>query len=115
VSALPRSVDVVLVVPLGDQAAQTLRQPIVGRGGFQTLFRRIQTGLVGDVLTVTEADYGRLIQMARGERLRGGYQHRARTVIGAIAWWRLYGRPRRLRLLPFARPTTQLTLPMGEL
>lgn len=102
--------------------ATIVRRPVVGRGGFQTLFRRIQAGLSGTVLTVSQADIDALVRMASGPagRRLGGFQHRAKALCVDVVLWDLRdwgnfsGRPRRVRLLPFSRAPHQLRLPFED-
>lgn len=113
---------VVRQIVLLPATAAIVRRPVVGRGGFQTLFRRIQGGLVGNVLTVAQADLDALVRLgsgAAGRRL-GGYQHRAKALIVDVVMWNLRdwgpfaGRPPRMRVLPFARGPRQLCLLFEE-
>ena len=60
--------------------AMTLRKPIRGRGGFQSLLRRLQCQLTGQLVDVTVADMERLrrYSVAYG---RGGFQCRTRSAV----------------------------------
>lgn len=101
----------VLVLSAAATAA-VLERPVVGRGVFQTLFRRIRTGVVGRTLTISRRDVDTLVGMASRERGQylGGYQRRAVKVIAEVMWWRLCV-PRRLKVLPFQQAPRQLWLP----
>lgn len=67
------------VVLLRYLSVALLRRPVVGRGGFQSLLRRLQAGLRGRALTVTDADLDRLVRYCAGPV--GGFQRRLRAVI----------------------------------
>lgn len=68
------------VIPLAPQTAAMLARPINGRGGFQSLMRRIQGGLRGQQLTVDQADLDALVRHVRGAHV-GGFQRRAREIL----------------------------------
>lgn len=107
VSALRKEWRVVRVTP---QTLELLQLRIVGRGGWQSLFRRIQAGLDGDVLTIAEADVSALVRLAvKDKRRRGGFQERAIALWADLFWVKLYGpHP---RVLTFTRRLQQTALP----
>jgi hypothetical protein len=65
------------LTPLG---ARILRKPIRGRGGFQSLLRKLQHQLDGRHLEVSRADLSRLRRYASGYG-GGGFQGRAKGVV----------------------------------
>lgn len=65
---------------LRTESLTVLARPVVGRGGFQSLIRRLQQGRRGRVLTVSERDLKALIAACRGQR-PGGFQLRCRAII----------------------------------
>lgn len=67
-------------VPLRQETADMLRRPIKGRGGFQSLMRRIQNGLRGRQLRVEQADLDSLLRAASGPSV-GGFQRRSRDIV----------------------------------
>jgi hypothetical protein len=67
-------------VKLHPQTAAMLRRPINGRGGFQSLMRRIQLGLQGRTLKVSQDDLDALIRAVSGPG-KGGFQQRARSIL----------------------------------
>jgi hypothetical protein len=82
--------------PLRPTTAQMLRRPIHGRGGFQSLMRRVQLGLRGRQLRVAEDDFNALIRATSGPTV-GGFQLRARDIVvdGVLEQLRLDGFPMR--------------------
>lgn len=62
------------------ESLELLGRPVVGRGGFQSLMRRLQAGLRGRVLTLSTKDLDALIRHCSGRTL-GGFQLRARALI----------------------------------
>lgn len=70
----------VLRVPLRPQTVAMLQRPIRGRGGFQSLMRRVQLGLRGRWLTVTREDIDGLVRAVKGPSV-GGFQRRARDIV----------------------------------
>lgn len=85
----------VRVVLLRPSTAALLAIRVVGRGGFQTLIRRLQSGLAGHVLTATVADIDRLIGYCQGPRA-GGFQRRLWAVVCDVVVASV--RPRLLRV-----------------
>lgn len=56
-----------------------LSADVVGNGGFQSFARRVQKGLDGTVLTLTDADLGRALRhIGYGS---GGYENRLRNAL----------------------------------
>lgn len=68
------------VVRLHSDTAAMLRRPINGRGGFQSLMRRIQLGLRGRQLRVGQADLDALVRALKQPHV-GGFQRRARAIL----------------------------------
>ncbi|MEP7308516.1 MAG: hypothetical protein ABJA98_23675 [Acidobacteriota bacterium] len=64
------------LTPLG---TRTLRKPIRGRGGFQSLLRKLRHQLDGRHLEVSRADLERLRRYAIG--YGGGFQGRAKGLV----------------------------------
>jgi hypothetical protein len=54
---------------------EQLMRPIRGRGGWQSLLRKLQRQLVGQVLSLTAVDIGR-IERYRSRYGKGGWQSR---------------------------------------
>lgn len=94
-----------------------LQRPIKGRGGFQSLMRRIQLGLRGRQLVVEQADINALIRATKGRAI-GGFQRRARDIIVDAVIDRLRADGFQIRedgpakVLPFHEH--QRVLPFGE-
>lgn len=65
---------------LQPESVRLLVKRVVGRGGFQSLLRRLQAGLHGSVLTATVPDLERLVRHCGGARV-GGFQRRARAIV----------------------------------
>jgi hypothetical protein len=85
-------------VPLHPDTAAMLRRPIKGRGGFQALMRRIQSGLRDHTLLITVDDYDALVRAVRGPHA-GGFQRRARAILVDVIMQELA--PTRGRVLVF--------------
>lgn len=68
---------------LHPQTAELLGRPVNGRGGFQSLLRRIQRGLNGLYLEVDVADINTLVRSASrgGIHRMGGFQQRVLALI----------------------------------
>lgn len=66
------------VMLLSAETQAMMRRPIRGRGGFQALLRRIQTGMDGELLWVDVDDLNALVRSANRGRWRqlGGFQRR---------------------------------------
>lgn len=94
----------VLAIP--PHVAAMVQKPITGRGGFQTLFRRIQAGLRGCILRLDERDLDRLVGLASSGKT-GGYQQRAELLLAGVFYWDLFIKPKRLKVLPFERRERQ--------
>ena len=78
---------------LSAETADMLRRPIRGQGGFQRLMRRVQAGLSGQRLDVSDDDINALIHATSGRQI-GGFQRRARAIIvDAVCQLREDGRP----------------------
>ena len=67
-------------IDLTPQGASTLRKPIRGRGGFQSLLRKLQHQLDGRHLEVSSVDLERLRRYAAAYG-GGGFQGRAKGVV----------------------------------
>ncbi len=66
-------------IPLGTDALTELGKPVVGRGGPQSLLRRLQSDLNQRVLTCSRKDFLRCREYALN--LGGGFQRRCQTVL----------------------------------
>lgn len=62
-------------ISLDAATADRLRKPVRGQGGFQSLLRRLQGQLHGRLLTVTAADYEKLVRYSTAYG-GGGWQGR---------------------------------------
>lgn len=104
---------IITVAVLKPSTVAMWRRPIVGEGGWQTLFRRIQAGLDGSVLTAATADLDELVRMVSGGKGKhlGGYQYRAKALVVDVCTWQVFRRPPRLRLLAFHRPPAPPPVP----
>lgn len=98
-----------------------LRRPIKGRGGFQSLMRRIQLGLRGRQLVIEQADLDALLRATRGPAC-GGFQRRARDIVVEAVMDRLRAEGFKMRDDPEAPPARVLSftehqrvLPFGDL
>lgn len=69
------------VIPLTRREAELVRRPVVGRGGYQSLLRRLQLGLHGHSLSISNQDLDALTRAVASKR-RGGFQQRAEAVVG---------------------------------
>ena len=65
-------------IQLSDRELAKITRAIKGRGGFQTLLRRIQKQIQGNILEASDADVERLIRYSF-EYGRGGFQEQAKT------------------------------------
>ena len=65
-------------IQLSDRELAKITKPIKGQGGFQTLLRRIQKQVHGNVLEASETDIEKLIRYSF-EYGHGGFQERAKT------------------------------------
>lgn len=72
------------VIPLTRREAELVRRPVVGRGGYQSLLRRIQRGLRGRALSISSQDLDALVRAVSGKK-RGGFQQRAEAIVGPPA------------------------------
>lgn len=61
--------------------AELVRRPVVGKGGYQSLLRRIQRGLHGRSLAIASKDLDALVRAVSGPK-RGGFQMRAEAIVG---------------------------------
>lgn len=68
------------VIVLGAASQAVLDTPVRGRGGFQSLLRRLQRGRHGELLTITQHDMDLLVKHCRGG-LAGGFQRRCRALL----------------------------------
>jgi hypothetical protein len=67
-------------IRLSGIALGRLKRPVRGRGGFQSLLRKLQDQLDGDVLRLEPADVERLIRYTL-EYGTGGFQNRTGPVV----------------------------------
>ena len=67
-------------IDLDPTEARTLRKPIRGRGGFQSLLRKLQHQLDGRQLEVSSVDLERLRRYAAAYG-RGGFQRRTKGAV----------------------------------
>ena len=65
-------------IQLSDRELAKITRPIKGKGGFQTLLRRIQKQIQGNVLEASDADVEKLIRYSF-EYGQGGFQEQAKT------------------------------------
>lgn len=67
--------------PLSPAAARGLAKPVVGKGGYQTLMRRLQKQTVDGVLTVSVRDMEMILRyiLSYGG---GGFQNRLASAAG---------------------------------
>lgn len=68
-------------ISLTAREAALVRRPVVGRGGYQSLLRRIQRGLRGRQLAISSKDLDALVRAVSGKK-RGGFQQRAEAIVG---------------------------------
>lgn len=68
------------VILLSRADRDLVRRPVAGRGGYQSLLRRIQRGLRGRELHVAEADLDALVRAVSAPR-QGGFQQRAAAIV----------------------------------
>ena len=68
-------------IRLSPQAQRAFAKPIVGRGGHQTLLRRLRTQIHESVLTVSESDMEKMLRymLSYGP---GGFQQRFAAATG---------------------------------
>jgi hypothetical protein len=64
-------------IPLTPKTLAKLLRPANGKGGFQTLLRRLQKNISGHVLTVTAEDVEKLIRYSF-DYGGGGFQERTK-------------------------------------
>jgi hypothetical protein len=69
-----------LKITLTPKALARLTRPVSGKGGFQSLLRKLQRQIEGVVLTVYPEDVERLIRYSF-EYGRGGFQERTKSPI----------------------------------
>lgn len=67
-------------VHLNRRTVALLRRPIRGRGGFQTLLRRIQHRLVGETVDLEEGELEMLNRYSHSYG-RGGFQNRTTSAL----------------------------------
>ncbi len=63
-------------ITLSMAAADRLRKPVVGEGGFQSLLRRLQRCLHGNTLVITDPDLIERMNRYRADYGSGGWQGR---------------------------------------
>lgn len=68
-------------IPLSPQAQRAFAKPIVGKGGHQTLLRRLQAQIENGVLVVSVADMEKMLRymLSYGS---GGFQQRLAAATG---------------------------------
>jgi hypothetical protein len=69
-----------LTFTLPPDAVEALGRPVVGQGGFQSLFRQIQALLVGNELTLTPELTDRIVRYVQ-DYGGGGFQGRLDTIL----------------------------------
>ena len=69
-------------IQLTDRQLAKISKPVKGRGGFQSLLRKIQKQIQGDVLEASEADVERLIHYSF-DYGQGGFQEQPKTAAGS--------------------------------
>lgn len=62
-------------VQLSQETVARLMRPVRGRGGFQSLLRKLQPRISGQILEIDATDYERLNRYSRSYG-RGGFQGR---------------------------------------
>jgi hypothetical protein len=69
-------------IPLSPQAQKAFAKPIVGKGGHQTLLRRLQAQIHDGVLTVSSDDMAKMLKymLSYGP---GGFQRRLAAATGS--------------------------------
>jgi hypothetical protein len=65
---------------LSASGVSAINAPVTGNGGFQTFMRRLQRGLHGRRLTLSDSDLGRAVRHLRYGG--GGYQDRIHEALG---------------------------------
>lgn len=65
-------------IQLSDRELARVLRPVKGKGGFQSLLRRIQKNVHGNVLDASDADVEKLIRYSF-EYGQGGFQEQAKT------------------------------------
>jgi hypothetical protein len=71
-------------VQLNREDLELLMRPVAGQGGWQSLLRKLQKQIKGDILTLTEDDSRRILRyiLSYGS---GGWQDRLAAIAGAPA------------------------------
>ena len=69
-------------IPLTPELRQRLSRPVRGRGGFQTLLRKLQRQMTDTTVTVEVGDVERLIRYS-AQYGDGGFQERTRPAARA--------------------------------
>jgi len=65
-------------IQLNDRELARIQQPVKGRGGFQTLLRRIQKNINGNTLDASVSDIEKLVRYSF-EYGQGGFQEQVKT------------------------------------
>ncbi len=65
-----------------------LERPVHGRGGWQSLLRRLQAGLHGHLLIISDKDFDQLVRACSGPHV-GGFQLRCRAIVRDVVAQRL--------------------------
>lgn len=68
-------------IQLTDKAVAQIRRAVRGKGGFQSLLRRLQPNVSGNTLEVSDADLEKLSRYSSAYG-RGGFQSRTKTAAG---------------------------------
>lgn len=78
-------------IPLSQQAQRAFAKPVVGKGGHQTLLRRLQAQINDGVLVVSVADMEKMLKYMLSYG-RGGFQQRLAAATGRKTSKRKKGR-----------------------
>jgi len=71
------------VLSLTASLRHAVEQPVLGEGGFQTLFRELQAQIEEDVLRITDEQISRARRYA-DDYGAGGFQQRLREILTAV-------------------------------
>lgn len=71
-----------LVVELTTVQQELLGRPVRGQGGYQSLLRKLQANLAGNLLRLSRQDCERIVRYASSYG-QGGWQGRLRSIVDA--------------------------------
>ncbi|MDQ2731293.1 MAG: hypothetical protein M3Y56_06515 [Armatimonadota bacterium] len=72
-----------IVVKLEPQELEFLTKPVMGQGGFQSLLKRVQASIDGELLVLNIPEARRLVQYAQ-KYGSGGFQGRLARVVNQV-------------------------------